>query len=72
MPLITIDSECDTYTIEVSAADLKKIKKLMAKATDEGEWPDAVNDILDKYEPIETAGTLNTMGDGWGWYDNEE
>lgn len=72
MPMILVESEGGTEIVKLTAANLKKIKRLMEVAQEEGEWPDEVNDILDEGEIVQVAGTLNTMGDGWGWYGEEE
>lgn len=71
---VLLDSEGGQQLVKMTKAQANKIKKLIEAAQDEdtgsGEWPDEVNDILDECEFISVA-TLNTMGDGWGWYDEE-
>lgn len=66
--LVTIASEDGDYIVEMTEADMIEAKALLRKAQRKGEWPDAVNDIIDRSRKLKTVGSINTMGDGWGWY----
>lgn len=69
------ESEEGTQTVRMTIADAKLAKKLLnaqSRKNDGGEWPDEVNAIIDRSEIVPIYGTINSMGDGWGWYTNEE
>lgn len=69
--LVQIDSEGGVYTVELARDDVKKARQLLNKAQKSGEWPDEVNDILDRAKKVKLAGIISTHGDGWGWYKDE-
>jgi len=66
--LLQVESESGTELISIDQASATKIKKLLQGAED---WPDEVNELLDKGRVIDIAGVVNTMGDGWGWHEPE-
>lgn len=65
---VQIESEEGSYVVEMSKEDAATAKKLLTKAMRSDEWPDEVNTIIDRSKKLRLAGTINTMGDGWGWY----
>lgn len=71
---VLIDSEGGQQLVKMTKTQANRIKKLIEAAQDEDtgdfEFPDEVNEILDECEFISVP-TLNTMGDGWGWYEED-
>lgn len=73
---VAIESEDGSYLVDMTLVDALACKDLLeypsGKKDEKGrasyEWPEAVNGILDRYKKIEPFGTINTSGDGWGWY----
>lgn len=69
--LVRIYSEEETYVVEMTKLQADICKKLLTNAVKTGDdWPDKVGDILDKCKrrDVKVVGSINTMGDGWGWY----
>jgi len=69
--LVRVESEAGTEVLEFLRGDAEQIKSLMLAAENTSEYPFEVNDIIDRGKPIPLFGSVNTMGDGWGWYDSE-
>ena len=67
--LVQITSEGGDSVVSMMPGDAAKVRALLKEAD---EWPDEVNDILNRARPLNVVGTVNTMGDGWGWYENGE
>jgi 3-dehydroquinate synthase class II len=66
--ILQIQSEGGTELVSIDQGSATQIKKLLKGAK---EWPDEVNELLDKGKVIEVAGIVNTMGDGFGWHEPE-
>lgn len=69
--MIQVESEGGTEILSIEEADAVRIRQLLQDA-EIGEWPDEVNELLDKGRSLSLYGVVNTMGDGWGWYEGEE
>lgn len=68
---ILLIGEGETQLVKMSAADARRAKKLLLDARDQDdEYPEELNDILDKAEIIPFP-TIDTSGDNWGWYEDE-
>jgi len=67
---VRIESEEDTRIVIMSRIDAEELKKIMLKAQKTNEYPEQVNAIIDRGREIDLFGSVNTMGDGWGWYDS--
>lgn len=67
---ITVEGENGSEVLELTRKDYVALRAAVKKAEKNQEWSDEINDILDKGKVVKTAGTLNTMGDGWGWTSN--
>lgn len=70
--LLTVISEEETYVVQASLVIAKKIQKLLRRGMDDCCYPEKVNALLDQCKKVNVFGTVNTMGEGWGWYDNED
>lgn len=68
---VSVTGEGGDYMIQVTPAQVKQLKKLLKRYTVNGVWLDEINDIIDGATKVSTVGTINTSGDGGGWYDNE-
>lgn len=68
---VALTGEGGDSVIKVTPKNLKQLKVLLKEYADTGEWADEINDILYKCKTVRTVGTINTMGDGGGWYDND-
>lgn len=69
--LLRIESECGTEILSIDKEHADRIKLLLEGALKDGEWPDEVNDLLELGHTVPMHGTVNTMGDGWGWIDDD-
>ncbi len=69
---VTILSEDRTYVVSMKSEDIPRVKKLLKEYQRTGEWADEINDIIHRSKEVTTVGTINTMGDGGGWYKNDE
>lgn len=69
---VQVASEDETYVVVMSKEDAERAKQLLQKSMRNGEWNDEVNTILDRSKRLSTIGTINTMGDGFGWYKPEK
>lgn len=67
---LKVISEDGVSIISMSAKDFNQIQLLTKQGLGEGEYPNEINSILNKYHPITVDGTISTEGDGWGWWDN--
>jgi len=68
MAFVMIDTEDGQFVVQMSRVDIIKTKTLLKAGDAEGEWPDEVNKIINRSKKIKVVGTINTSGDGWGWY----
>jgi hypothetical protein len=68
--MIRDESEEGFKLVEMEKEYADRIKKMMKQAGNTtGEYPEAVNGILDKYsKPVKIYGTVDTSGDMWGYY----
>jgi guanylate kinase len=69
---IAVQKEGASHVFEISIRDLNKIRKLMSTPIAVIVFPEEVNNILNKYEPVKTVATLYTLGDDWGWIEEAE
>jgi hypothetical protein len=63
---IEVQSENGTYVVKMTTADAKVLSEAYMRT---GDWDDEINDIINRSEQIDCVGTINTMGDGGGWYE---
>lgn len=54
--------------VKMSARDLKRVKTLLAEYQDTGDWADEINEIIARSTPVDHVGTIDTSGDGGGYY----
>lgn len=66
--LIVNESDSGYELYNMDHDDALECKRLFKKSQKVGEWPDEVNEILDRSERVRPFGIINTCGDGWGWY----
>lgn len=66
--MIIVESEEGTQVLSFDRKTVERIKQLLLSSE---EWPDEVNQLLDQGTPADITGTVNTMGDGWGWYGSD-
>lgn len=69
---IRVASEEREYLVKMTPNDVKRIKPLLKRYQRTGEWADEINTILDRSEEITFIATINTMGDGGGWYEGDD
>ncbi|SRR6266404_1248308 len=68
---VAVTGEGGDFMIRVTLDQLSRLKALLAEYSSSGEWHDEINAIIDNAPRITAVGTINTSGDGGGWYDNE-
>jgi hypothetical protein len=64
--MVVSESEDGNEIVELDEADALECKRLLEKGREIDEWPDEVNDILDKGRKIKMP-IIDTSGDNWGW-----
>lgn len=67
--LLRIESEDGSELVSIANGVAMQIKKLLKNSK---EWPEEVNELLDKGKVVDIAGVVNTMGDGHGWTEPDE
>jgi len=64
--LLQLETENGTEILSIDVASAIKIKQLLQRARGE-DFPDEVNELLDRGRVVDVVGIVNTSGDGWGW-----
>jgi len=68
---VLVTGEGGDFMIQVTPGQVSHLKTLLAEYADSGDWHDDINTIIDNAPRIKTVGSINTSGDGGGWYDND-
>ena len=70
--LVMVTGEGGTDIYEMSHEDAVRCRKLLGEAVKHDEYPDEVNDILDRAAKVTMFGIIDTSADNWGWYKTTE
>lgn len=66
--LVVVQGEGGTELYDMSYLDAVRCRKLLGEAVKHGEYPEEVNTIIKRAKRVKAFGTIDTSGDGWGWY----
>lgn len=66
---VRIISEDRTRVVRMKPEDITRVKVLLRFYQRTGDWLDEINDIINRSEEVTCVGTINTIGDGGGWYE---
>ncbi len=66
---VRVSGEGGEEVIMLNKPDMQLIQRLLREYVETGDWDDMINELIDNAPKIECVGTINTCGDGGGWYD---